>query len=185
MARPLRLEHVGEIWHVTARGNARADIVYDDTDRQAFVDVLGRVVTVSRWRLHAWVLMTNHYHPCWRRRSRILHEGCDRSRERNRGARIPRRQRRPARPDLPTVEREVLCAFGASLGVLEGRSRHPARKAFAPLARRVADAPLGAISSGMKLSARGSGTTARSAAELEQKDRRFRRLVAEVEKRLR
>ena len=58
MARPLRLEHVGAIWHVTARGNARADIVYDDTDRQVFVDIRGRVATVSRWRLHAWVLIT-------------------------------------------------------------------------------------------------------------------------------
>ena len=66
------------------------------------------------------------------------------------GAEIPRRQRRPARPDLATVEREVLSAFGASPGVLEGRSRHTARKAFALLARRVADAPLGAISSRMK-----------------------------------
>ena len=101
------------------------------------------------------------------------------------GAEIPARQRRPARPDLATVEREVLCAFGASPSVLEGRSRHPARKAFALLARRVADAPLGAISSRMKLSSRPSGTTVRSAAEFEQKDRRFRRLVAEVEKRLR
>ena len=58
-------------------------------------------------------------------------------------------------------------------------------KAFAFLARRVADAPLSAISSRMKLSSQGPATTVRSAAELEQTDRRFRHRVANVEKRLR
>ena len=62
MARPLRLEHSGAIWHVTSRGNARQDIALDDTDRGRFVETLARVVTAVRWRLHAWVLMTNHHH---------------------------------------------------------------------------------------------------------------------------
>ena len=62
MARPLRLEHPGAIWHVTARGNRKEDIFLDDRDRHPFFDHLAKVVTLYRWRLHAWVLMTNHFH---------------------------------------------------------------------------------------------------------------------------
>jgi len=62
MARPLRLEHPGAIWHVTARGNRREAIVLDDDDRRRFLGRLADTVTLHRWRLHAWVLMTNHYH---------------------------------------------------------------------------------------------------------------------------
>lgn len=62
MARPLRLEHPGAIWHVTSRGNAQQDIVLDDVDRRRFVLRLGDVVPATAWRLHAWVLMTNHFH---------------------------------------------------------------------------------------------------------------------------
>ena len=43
MARPLRIEFAGALYHVTARGNARADIFLDDEDRRAFVNNLGRV----------------------------------------------------------------------------------------------------------------------------------------------
>ena len=32
MARPLRIEFPGALYHVTARGNARADIFLDDAD---------------------------------------------------------------------------------------------------------------------------------------------------------
>ncbi len=62
VSRPLRLEHAGALWHVTARGNERRPIFRDDADRREFLDVLARVVTLFRWRLHAWVLMGNHYH---------------------------------------------------------------------------------------------------------------------------
>ena len=62
MARPLRIEFEGALYHVMARGNARADIFLDDTDRQAFVDNLGRVCARYGWRVWAWCQMTNHYH---------------------------------------------------------------------------------------------------------------------------
>ena len=37
MARPLRIEFAGGLYHVTARGNAREDIYVDDDDRIAFI----------------------------------------------------------------------------------------------------------------------------------------------------
>lgn len=62
MSRPLRLEFPGALWHVTSRGNERRDIVRDDSDRRFFVNLLGEIVLSARWILHAWVLMSNHYH---------------------------------------------------------------------------------------------------------------------------
>ena len=62
MARPLRIEFEGALYHVMARGNARSDIFVDDDDRQLFVDNLGRVSGRFDWRVWAWCLMSNHYH---------------------------------------------------------------------------------------------------------------------------
>lgn len=62
MARPLRIEIPGALYHVTSRGNARAPIVVDDADRRLFIDVLGHVIERYRWTCHAYCLMTNHYH---------------------------------------------------------------------------------------------------------------------------
>ena len=62
MARPLRIEFPGAIYHVTSRGNARADIFTDDSDRQIFLAVLGQTVKRSNWLCHAYCLMGNHYH---------------------------------------------------------------------------------------------------------------------------
>ncbi len=62
MARPLRLDHAGAVWHVTSRGNERREIFRDDEDRERFLTTLGRVVQTFRWRVHAYVLMGNHYH---------------------------------------------------------------------------------------------------------------------------
>lgn len=62
MARPLRIEFEGALYHVMARGNARSDIFLDDEDRQVFIDNLGRVCGRFDWRVWAWCLMSNHYH---------------------------------------------------------------------------------------------------------------------------
>lgn len=62
MVRPLRLEYPGALWHVTSRGNERSPIFRDDEDRRLFLNVLGDVVRRCDWRLHAYVLMGNHYH---------------------------------------------------------------------------------------------------------------------------
>jgi len=62
MARPLRLEWPGALYHVTSRGDRREPIVEDDEDRAAWVAVLGEACGRFGWRVHAWCLMTNHYH---------------------------------------------------------------------------------------------------------------------------
>lgn len=62
MARPLRIEFSGALYHVTARGNARQDIFLDDKDRHRFLEVLGRVVSRFHLLLHAYCLMDNHFH---------------------------------------------------------------------------------------------------------------------------
>jgi len=62
MARPLRVQFEGALYHVTSRGNARDDIVEDDRDRHAFLECLGTVVQRFHWLCHAYCLMDNHYH---------------------------------------------------------------------------------------------------------------------------
>ena len=62
MARPLRIEYPGALYHVTSRGNARAKIYVDEVDQKTFLDVLDFVVKRFNWLCHAYCLMGNHYH---------------------------------------------------------------------------------------------------------------------------
>jgi REP element-mobilizing transposase RayT len=62
MARPLRVLYPGALYHVTARGNERKAIFRTDADRERFLAVLAQAVERYRLRLHAYVLMDNHYH---------------------------------------------------------------------------------------------------------------------------
>jgi putative transposase len=62
MARPLRLEFEGALWHVFARGNNYENIFRDDADRLRFLEILAATVIRFGWKLVAWVLMSNHYH---------------------------------------------------------------------------------------------------------------------------
>ena len=62
MARPLRIEYAGALYHVTARGDRREDIVDDDEDRAAFLTVLTHCVERFNWLVHAYCIMDNHYH---------------------------------------------------------------------------------------------------------------------------
>jgi putative transposase len=62
MARPLRIEYPGAVYHVTSRGNARQDVFLDDEDRLKFLEVLRQVVDRFNWLCHAYCLMPNHYH---------------------------------------------------------------------------------------------------------------------------
>jgi REP-associated tyrosine transposase len=62
MPRPPRSFEPGGFYHVTARGNDKRDIVVDDHDRRAFVVRLTRAAVRFEVHVHAWCLMTNHYH---------------------------------------------------------------------------------------------------------------------------
>jgi putative transposase len=62
MARPLRLEFAGALYHVTARGNARQKIHLDEQDRALFLDLLGKEIEQQCWVCYAYCLMDNHYH---------------------------------------------------------------------------------------------------------------------------
>ncbi len=62
MARPLRIEYPGALYHVISRGNERRPIVADDMDRSKRLDWLRRAVQTYGWHLHAFVQMTNHEH---------------------------------------------------------------------------------------------------------------------------
>ena len=62
MARPLRIEFAGALYHITARGNAQQDIYADGNDRQQFLTLLHHTVERYDWYCHAYCLMDNHYH---------------------------------------------------------------------------------------------------------------------------
>jgi len=62
MARPLRIEYDGALYHVTSRGNERKSIFRDDADRKLFLKTLSQVTDRFNWVCHAYYLMNNHYH---------------------------------------------------------------------------------------------------------------------------
>jgi REP element-mobilizing transposase RayT len=62
MSRPLRIDRAGGWYHLTGRGNERRAVFRDDRDREHFCELLGELVARFRVRLHAYVLMENHYH---------------------------------------------------------------------------------------------------------------------------
>jgi len=62
MARPLRVQFEGALYHVTSRGNARQDIFLDDEDRLAFLEILAEAVSRYGWICHGYCLMSNHFH---------------------------------------------------------------------------------------------------------------------------
>lgn len=62
MARALRIERPGGRYHVTARGNERKSIYRDDSDRTHFLELLAETTERFALRIHAYVLMDNHFH---------------------------------------------------------------------------------------------------------------------------
>ncbi len=62
MARPLRIEYPGALYHVTSRGNAKQKIFRNDRDRKDFLNLLSQVIERFHFVCHAYCLMDNHYH---------------------------------------------------------------------------------------------------------------------------
>jgi putative transposase len=62
MARPIRVEFEGALYHATSRGVRREAIYEDEADREQFLDVLTAVAADFNWAVHAYCLLTNHYH---------------------------------------------------------------------------------------------------------------------------
>ncbi len=62
MARPLRIQYPGAVYHVTHRGNGRKPIFIDDADRYQFLEILFRAQNIYTIILHGYVLMDNHFH---------------------------------------------------------------------------------------------------------------------------
>jgi hypothetical protein len=60
MARPIRVEFEGAVYHVTARGNERKRIYRDEADRRSFLGTLEEAVEMYGLSLHADCLMPNH-----------------------------------------------------------------------------------------------------------------------------
>ena len=62
MPRQVRVQYPGAIYHIMSRGNRRQDIFLDDVDRQDFLKTLAEACQKTRWQVHAFCLMSNHYH---------------------------------------------------------------------------------------------------------------------------
>src|SRR5215471_1897251 len=62
MARKLRVEYEGALYHVMNRGDHREAICLDDEDRQSFIATLGEACAKTGWQVHALCLMGNHFH---------------------------------------------------------------------------------------------------------------------------
>ena len=62
MPRKLRIEYEDAIYHVMNRGDRREPIFLDDEDRATFLSTLGQACQKTGWQVHAYCLMSNHFH---------------------------------------------------------------------------------------------------------------------------
>jgi len=62
MARPLRIEYPGAVYHITSRGNGRNAIFLENKDRESYLKILSETIERYNWLCHAFCLMDNHYH---------------------------------------------------------------------------------------------------------------------------
>jgi putative transposase len=60
--RQIRIEYPGAIYHVMSRGDRREAIVLGDSDREGWVGTLAEACGKCNWQVHAYCLMTNHFH---------------------------------------------------------------------------------------------------------------------------
>ena len=62
MARKLRVQYPGAIYHVMNRGNRREPIFLDEGGRELFLETLGEACAKTDCQVHAWCLLRNHFH---------------------------------------------------------------------------------------------------------------------------
>ena len=62
MARKLRIEYDGALYHVMNRGDHHEPIFWEDGDRELFLETLGQACAKTNWQVHAYCLMGNHFH---------------------------------------------------------------------------------------------------------------------------
>lgn len=62
MPRQPRLEYEDAIYHVINRGNYRRDVFATDGAKEAFLTALDETASKLGWKVHAWVIMSNHFH---------------------------------------------------------------------------------------------------------------------------
>lgn len=62
MARKLRIEYPGAIYHVMNRGDRREAIFHDDKDRELFLATLEEACAKADWQVQTYCLMGNHFH---------------------------------------------------------------------------------------------------------------------------
>src|SRR5213596_2612259 len=62
MPRQFRIEYEGAIYHLLSRGDRREDIFWDDIDRRSFLQLLEQTCARTGWQVHAYCLMSTHFH---------------------------------------------------------------------------------------------------------------------------
>ena len=62
MPRPLRPQVASGIYHLVSRGVRKLPVYTDDESRRRFLGLLDETIGRYEWELHAWCLMTNHFH---------------------------------------------------------------------------------------------------------------------------
>jgi len=62
MPRKQRIEYPGAVYHVISRGNYRKELFLNQGTGEAFERCLFEAVERCGWKLHAYVIMSNHYH---------------------------------------------------------------------------------------------------------------------------
>ena len=62
MARKLRIQYAGAVYHVMNRGDRREAIFEDGQDRQRFLETVSEACQKTAWQVHAYCLMRNHFH---------------------------------------------------------------------------------------------------------------------------
>jgi len=62
MARPLRIQYPGAVYHITCRGNDRKNIFGDNLDRKKLLEIFVHSLMVYKVKLFSYVLMDNHFH---------------------------------------------------------------------------------------------------------------------------